>query len=241
MRANKKSLLFTILWLMPVLAGFAILLDYHSRAGPAPDPPQTWPRSSKLEKPLNKQILLVFLHPKCPCSAATISELARLLPRLRETQVIAVLTIPAGAPPQFANTEALDRLRSIPGLAIITDTNAQETRNFKAVTSGEVLLYDKSGHLRFCGGITPGRGHQGDSAGKDMLEIISSVNSGKKSTVVEIQPGVKATAEGTYVCPIFGCPLLHDSEQLSETSALSDRANKTIPPGKSIRELSFTK
>jgi len=33
-----------------------------------------------------------------------------------------------------------------------------------------VLLYDVAGDLRFAGGITPSRGHAGDSAGRSMLQ-----------------------------------------------------------------------
>ena len=36
-----------------------------------------------------------------------------------------------------------------------------------ATTSGHVLLYDAGGVLRFAGGITDGRGHEGDNAGLD--------------------------------------------------------------------------
>ena len=39
-----------------------------------------------------------------------------------------------------------------------------------AITSGQTLLYDTKGHLVFSGGITGGRGHEGDNTGRESIE-----------------------------------------------------------------------
>ena len=59
-----------------------------------------------------------------------------------------------------------------------------------ASTSGQTLLFDRDGDLIFSGGITGGRGHSGDNAGRDA--IVSLVESGE-STLDET--------------PVFGCSL----------------------------------
>jgi hypothetical protein len=68
------------------------------------------------------------------------------------------------------------------------DPDGAEADRFGSKTSGEVLLYDAYGGLRFQGGITPARGHEGDNLGK--------------STVASIVRG-----EPTDVghSPVFGC------------------------------------
>ena len=49
------------------------------------------------------------------------------------------------------------------------DISGDEARRFGAATSGEALLYSPSGKLLFHGGITPSRGHEGGSVGRDAL------------------------------------------------------------------------
>jgi hypothetical protein len=49
------------------------------------------------------------------------------------------------------------------------DEGGAEARRFGAATSGQALLYDAAGRLVFSGGITPARGHSGDSAGRDAI------------------------------------------------------------------------
>jgi hypothetical protein len=52
------------------------------------------------------------------------------------------------------------------------------------------MVYDRSGALRFSGGITDGRGHEGDNAG--LFSVLDLVRSGKSA--------VAAT-------PVYGCSL----------------------------------
>lgn len=57
----------------------------------------------------------------------------------------------------------------IPGAQVLADRGGAMARAFGAETSGMSLLYDPSGRLLFCGGITGGRGHEGDNANEDAL------------------------------------------------------------------------
>ena len=58
----------------------------------------------------------------------------------------------------------------VPGAARVRDPGGREARRFGATPSGLVLFFDAQGALRFRGGVTAGRGHEGDSAGADALE-----------------------------------------------------------------------
>lgn len=56
-------------------------------------------------------------------------------------------------------------LLQIPGVTVYADPTGDEMRRFGASVSGELLLYDAAGGLQFQGGITPARGHEGESVG----------------------------------------------------------------------------
>jgi hypothetical protein len=71
------------------------------------------------------------------------------------------------------------------------DDAGVEAARFGAATSGTVLLYDGSGHLLFNGGITESRGHEGFSAGREMLAHLLA------------QPGHEMKHTAVYGCPLF--------------------------------------
>ena len=50
------------------------------------------------------------------------------------------------------------------------DNAGIEARRFHSETSGQTLLYDPAGNLRFQGGITFARGHAGDNPGRAALQ-----------------------------------------------------------------------
>jgi hypothetical protein len=75
-------------------------------------------------------------------------------------------------------------------LQLLIDGDGDLTEKFGAQTSGHVFLYDKLGVLRFQGGITPSRGHAGDSYGQ--AAILSLLRGGRPER---------------DAAPVFGCPL----------------------------------
>src|SRR5262245_2552832 len=66
-------------WCVVVSAGFGVLWNYGTTPGIAGEPPLQWPRGSAIERNPRKLILLMFAHPQCPCTHASIDELARIL------------------------------------------------------------------------------------------------------------------------------------------------------------------
>jgi hypothetical protein len=135
--------------------------------------------------------LLVFVHPRCPCSGATIGELARILAKYHNRVTTAVFFYsPSTEAPEWHRTDLWLAASAIPGVRITEDLDGSAARMFGAYTSGETLLYTPDGRLAFHGGITPARGHEGDSAGQD---AILSLLSGK--------PAASNSA------PVFGCSI----------------------------------
>ena len=60
-------------WALLVVAGFVSLDGYAHGPGPADVPPPLWPEGAGPAP--TEDTLLVFLHPRCPCSRATVEQL----------------------------------------------------------------------------------------------------------------------------------------------------------------------
>jgi len=151
-------------WLLLVVAGLLVLIDHGAAPGAPAAAPERWPAGSRVGRSAGLATLVVFAHPGCPCTRATLAELARLAPELAgRASVEVVLAEVAGAEEDGQGIRAA--AAAIPGVRIATDPRGVERRRFGALTSGQVLLYDAAGKLAFAGGITPGRGHEGDSFG----------------------------------------------------------------------------
>jgi hypothetical protein len=179
-------------WLAAVSAGFAVLLRYKTNPGEAERPPVLWPRESRLQGPSGRQATLVlFAHPQCPCTHASVSELARLMSSVSEQLTAQVVIVrPSGVAEKWDDTELLRRAATVPRVAVIRDEGGAEALRFRALASGLVLLYDGQGRLRFAGGITSSRGHEGDSFGR--------------RRILAVLAGASVDREDA---PVFGCAL----------------------------------
>jgi hypothetical protein len=182
-------------WIAATLIGMRVLSDYASEPGAPADPPRLWPADAGIARASGSATLLLFAHPQCPCTRATLEELARLLARCPgEVDAHVLLVVPEGARDGFADTGLADTARAIPGVHVAIDRDGVLARRFGAATSGQALLYDAQGVLAFAGGITAARGHEGD-------------NAGATSILARLQ---RAPAVGPAVTPVFGCPLQGD-------------------------------
>src|SRR5262245_8604518 len=72
-----------VLWLAGLGAGFSLLWAYKSTPGRiAAKHPEEWPANSVLARDPARHTLVMFAHPRCPCTQASVSELARLMASL---------------------------------------------------------------------------------------------------------------------------------------------------------------
>lgn len=201
----------TSIWLALSILGLVILASYQSDAGAQGAAPRCWPTGSSLIRE-KRNTLLIFLHPKCPCSMASAHEMTGLLTqKIRQnTSVYAIFVAPKGVSSDFVDGPLYKYCSQIEGLKIIQDRDAVEANKFAALTSGQIYIYDQSGKLQFSGGITPGRGHEGDSLGFDRCkEILAKSSTGKQ----EIPKEQRQQEEQNKICPVFGCPLESDRGQ----------------------------
>jgi hypothetical protein len=196
----KKKWLFALAflaWGLVVAFGLFVLLRYSTTPGEFTNAPSQWPAHTHLAKSAEFPTLILFGHPHCPCSEASVGELDGIVAKVNQRlDVRVVFVVPKQAGKDWRNTRLWTNAKRIPKAQTILDEDGIEADLFGARTSGEVLLYDKKGQLVFAGGITAARGHFGDNPGKS--SIISFVNDGK---VLERHT------------PVFGCALYSKSER----------------------------
>jgi hypothetical protein len=195
-RRLDAPMLWTVigLWAFAVLGGLATLWSYSNRPGQTPHAPKHWPSGSAIPRTEGKMTLVMLAHPHCPCSRASLDELARVITHcVGRVESFVVFYRPADRPEDWARSDLLDTAAALPTVRTLFDVGGREVRRFGATTSGTVLLFDEAGGLLFCGGITGARGHEGDNAGRD--------------AVVKLIQHMPAERRSTFV---FGCSLLGD-------------------------------
>lgn len=194
-----KTITIATVWLAFIGLGFHVLLDYEGRPGPSSTLRQSWPPGSSLTlSPSQPYTLVMFVHPQCPCSQASISELAILTTHCQILKTYVIFLRPEGFDANWEKTPLWNRAAAIAGVTPLADLGGQESAKFNATISGETALYDQSGKLLFEGGITGSRGHEGDNLG---LSTIEAIIDGKR--VREAKTAV------------FGCALKDDQNRLN--------------------------
>lgn len=160
-----------ILWLGAVLHYARAQMDREQRAGGEGTPATQWPAESILARPSTLPVLVLALHPKCPCSKATLEELGILQTSFPGKLRVDVLFVrPEGCSDDWVRGPHWDLAGSVPGVFPVIDPDGREARCFGARTSGHAFLYAPGGKLLFSGGITRGRGQSGSNAGRSSIE-----------------------------------------------------------------------
>lgn len=190
-RPNPRQLVFA-LWLALSALGFSGLAAYDFN-GSLPDTGATrWPRETALVLDPDRPTLVYFIHPRCPCTAAGIAQLDRVLSRYAGAfRCFPVITVPPDMDRAWERGQNLDAAKRLPAARIVIDRGGDLTARFGAVHSGTLLAYAPDGTRLFAGGLTASRGHAGDSLGSLTLHDLAA----------GISPRQTAT-------PVFGCPLL---------------------------------
>ncbi len=188
-RSRIALLAVLFVWAVAVSSGFVLMTRYAQAEGRVAGPPP----AGELALPIASEgyTLVMAVHPRCPCTKASLYELERLLPRAGgQLTCVFVVLAPADRPDDW-HGEARARLRSRGlGGTVIVDPGGEMAARLGCFTSGSVVLYDRVGTPLFWGGVTSGRGHAGDNAGTDAIRAI----------LVGRTPAHRTT-------PVFGCPL----------------------------------
>lgn len=179
------------IWALGLAVGFKQAWEYELTPGVSAAAPAHTLFASLPQSQPGLPVLIVFAHPQCTCTRATIGNLDSLLahtPCPLNTYVV-IVHLP-GEPAGWDKTDLWQSARAIPGVHVVLDQNGNLARQFGARTSGQTLLYAANGSLLFRGGITSERGHYGDNDGTDAILAELRHPTGKPA-----------------VTPVFGCSI----------------------------------
>lgn len=185
-----------LILLLPGFAGMAQLLSYSHQPGEVGSSiPETFPADLQIGTEEQAKVVL-FYHPKCPCTQATVRCLERLAASFAsQPRIIAYAYVPSKEAESWVESATTGKLRTLGNVTVIADRDAEVCRRFDVSTSGHVLVYNKNGELKFSGGITPSRGHEGDCAsGTAFLATVNGNSDAKES------------------CPVYGCAIVQSNE-----------------------------
>ena len=192
------------------LAAASLAIGWTIREGAKTDPvasgAKLWPAESRIRIDERKATLLMFFHPHCSCSRASLRGLAATLERRRiPLNAFLIEVWPEGAAEHWRHTDIHELAGSIPNTTLIVDKSGFEARAFDSTTSGDVYIFSASKQLLFHGGITSSRGHEGDSDGE--------------CAVAKLLEGSSTEQSNTKV---FGCQLTRRGNENQPNSGTAD-------------------
>jgi hypothetical protein len=178
-------------WFIIIVLGFAVMMNYQSTQGAVGQTPRQWPAQARVKLDSQRDTLVMFVHPQCACTEASLDELNRALARCSVNVAAQIWFFqPVEPPTSWTQSTLRHNAAAIPGLIVQDDVGGEQARIFGAETSGYVVLYNPRGQLLFKGGITSSRGHEGDNTGESAIVALLS---GKKSEYPQT--------------PVYGCSL----------------------------------
>ena len=197
--ALKKTLLpaLAVVWLLAVVPGIHYLLAFEGTAGRQDSAPGEWPAGVPEFGDPNAPAMVVALHPRCSCSAATLTELEDTFAETGpKVNTILLITQPRGANYPWHDVSLYKQAQEALHARVVLDDDGAYAARFGAQTSGEVLFYSAASdsqarRLLFAGGVTAGRGQPGENAG---IELLKAAYHGRK----RLSPAST---------PVFGCGL----------------------------------
>ena len=182
----RKNVLLTALfgaaWIAAIAWGSRVMLQYESTPGPVGAVAPRWPSASAIHRSAGQPTLVMLAHPHCPCTRASVGELAQIMAASEGKVAAYVLFLkPKESGPDWDDTDLRKSAAEIPGVTVVSDPDGIEARRFGAKTSGHTLLFAADGRLLFSGGITASRGHAGGNAGESA--VLAAIRDGsRKST-----------------------------------------------------------
>jgi hypothetical protein len=186
------SVFFGALWLASVGFGMRVLLKYDNTPSRSAEVAESFPAQSALFLASDRPTLVMLAHPRCPCTRASVGELAKIMAELQgKVKAYVLFTKPVGSDAAWNDTGLWRSVAEIPGVTPVGDEEAREARRFGAEISGHTLLFSPDGRRLFSGGITQSRGHAGGNVGE--------------SAIVSLVKYQEADRSQT---PVFGCELV---------------------------------
>src|SRR5690606_33073432 len=124
-----------------VLTCIVFVERYSNTAGEVAPSQGAWPLETQLVRTGDRPAAILFAHPKCPCTQATIQEFQRLEARFPGAfETLAVFTLPASDAEDWKSSRLIQQARNLRSARLIFDQGGEEAARFQAHVSGQVLL-----------------------------------------------------------------------------------------------------
>jgi len=183
-------------WLISLVGGLRILWGYETTPGVQLRKSSRIRNTNLVQLASQQPTLIMFAHPQCPCTKASLLELQDLERKLHGLVKVKVFFIrPVSKDRNWLESSSWALAKTIPGAEVSADPQGTLARMFNAQVSGETVLYSTDGELLFEGGVTPSRGHVGENHGTQA--IIETILTGRTSIVHT---------------PIYGCALFSEEQ-----------------------------
>lgn len=185
------------------LLGLLALGAYEATPAREQSWPLVWPLNSQLNSHGQGGLsfdpaaphTVMFVHPHCPCTVASVEELCDVL---RDTASRATLVVyePANVDTAWVDGPLWHLAAQHPDqFTLVRDPEGKLARTFRAQASGTCLVYGADRRLRYAGGVTLSRGHRGANAGQTTLHQELS------QPTPDHEPSIY---------PVFGCSIFSD-------------------------------
>lgn len=182
-----------VVWVGAVAAAFGALQRYAATAGAAHAPSPEAQDIIRKYWQTGRGLVVMAVHPLCPCTDASLSELGDLLARSEgRCRAIVVEYQPQHPSPDWESSPPTVELGGVT-VPVVLDRGGVIATALGAATSGHVVFIDPQGRIQFHGGITIARGHRGRSPAQDA--ILAALKGGD----------IKLTN-----APVYGCALTAD-------------------------------
>ena len=182
-----------------------------------------WPDGTAVSRSSEQLTLLLFVHPRCSCTRASVQELSRVLSRTKQLPAVRVIaSCPRNATREWRESSIVADAAALPNAALIDDAWGAESARFGAVVSGTVIVFSQGGSRLFSGGVTSSRGHTGVSTGGQMLLAVLNGEAARQQAAA----------------PVFGCRLCLPTEGRRSPRSVRRSGSPGIPEpaGLSITE-----
>lgn len=204
MLSTKARILMVIVWLAAVVALMSWQIRRETTPGTAGTTLWTPPTELAAFQEADKGLVVMAIHPMCPCTRASLAEFANFAATDGQANVLLVLAcVPPHGDQSWMEADTCRQAQEIAGVRFMMDPDGRIASALGMRTSGHVVAYAADRKLLFSGGITPARGHTGPNSG---LIALRTMKSARSRTRIPDDGGTSYLA--MEISPVFGCPLV---------------------------------
>jgi len=130
-RAGRLSRLAVFAWLILSIAGVAALWRYELTPGDSATVQPHWPDGVGISPNDDGPTLIMFVHPRCPCTRASLGELEHILSSCQGSLRACVIAFrPAIAEAGWEHRDLWRTASKLPGIRLLSDIDGTLARRF---------------------------------------------------------------------------------------------------------------